>query len=63
MAEGGHRCDRADLVAGAVDDVLATYSKVMSGHVFPANLFHATEPMSDGECSGVKMGCFIGIRF
>ena len=45
-------------VAGALN--IARYPREMSGHVFNAMLWHTTEPMSDGKCSGVKLGVFIG---
>ena len=31
--------------------------------LFHAGLFHATEGMEEGQCSGVKLGVFIGNRF
>ena len=48
-------------VAGA--EKCATYPGPMSGHVFKAMLWHSTQPMRDGRCSGVKLGVFIGNRF
>lgn len=48
-------------VAGA--EHFAKYRTEMTGHVFNAALFHTTQPMCDGECSGVKLGVFIGKRF
>ena len=48
-------------VAGAPKN--ATYLKDMTGHVFHAGLFHTTEGMKEGQCSGVKLGVFIGNRF
>ena len=48
-------------VAGAAQ--VAVYPREMTGHVFNASLFHTTEPVCSDECSGVKLGVFIGIRF
>ena len=48
-------------VAGAPKN--ATYLNEMTVHVFHAGLFHTTEGMKEGQCSGVKLGVFIGNRF
>ena len=49
-------------VAGALK--AATYNRgELTGHVFNSALWHQTQPMSEGECSGVKLGIFIGNMF
>ena len=60
LDKGPHRVPSM-YVAGA--GRAAPYRKPMTGHAFNAKLFHATESMTDGACSGVKLGVFIGNRF
>jgi hypothetical protein len=61
LLDKGDKQVPALFVAGA--ERMAKYSRIMTGHVFNANLFHTTEPMSDDESSGVKLGLFIGTMF
>jgi hypothetical protein len=61
LLEKGSKKVPGMFVAGAPK--MATYPREMLGHVFNAALFHTTEPMRDGKCSGVKLGVFIGRRF
>ena len=45
-------------VAGAPQ--VANYSRVGSGHIFDAALWHTTEA---GEAAGIKVGVFIGLKW